>query len=306
MVLDNGDDLVRLLVKALPAKRRILDTTLSLIGPDRHVALFYRFLTPVIEATTGSRNLHGGYFETGRESWHEAQERLTTFLGERCGFGKDHHLLDVGCGVGGAAATLVTHTGSRVTGLNLSRSQLRRADLWLRNRGIRNRVLLIRGNATAMPFRWPQFHHAYAIESLSHIPNKDVVVGEVARVTLPGARFGVLDACAENLDALSADPDFAFFCSSWGVRRDGWATPEALPAAFARHGFELLANDDITPHVGPSARAQADYARRHADRFRDAFGGEVLDIILDMLEVTERYVTSGLITYRLWIGQKRP
>ncbi len=295
---------VRALIKHLPAKRGVLDRLQKVLGPDLHVALFYRFLSPVIEATTGSRNLHGGFFERGTESWHEAQERLTTVLGERCGFGPEHHLLEVGCGVGGAAATMARTLGCRVTGLNISRTQLRRAVAWMPRQGLENRVLFARGNATRMPFRWAQFDHAYAIEALSHIPDKEAVVREVARVTYPGARFGVFDACAEDPDALQADPDFGFVCSSWGVRKDAWIRPAVLPAAFQRHGFSLVEEQYMTPQVGPSAAAQAEYLRQNGSRIRDLYGVEVFDIIMATLEITRRYVASGLISYKLWIGEK--
>lgn len=295
---------LQFLIKHAPAKQFLSRALLDLLGPRAQVTLFYGLLTPVLQATTGSRNLHGGYFENSATDWHEAQENLTRFLAALCGFGPDHHLLEVGAGLGGAAATIARSCHCRVTGLNLSRPQVRNARTWIAQEGLARSVQFVQGDATDMPFRWALFHHAYAIESLSHIPDKDAVLQEVARVTLPGARFGVLDACAEDIDALHRDPDFAAFNAGWGVRSDGWCRLDSMQCAFERNGFTQLEVHDITPQVGPSARIQADYVRRRRTLLENAYGRAVLEIILNTLEITRRYVEQGLISYRLWIGRK--
>ena len=302
--LSPGEHAIRLLIKHAPAKRALSSTFQKLLGPRTHVTLFYGLLSPVLQLTTGSHNLHGGFFVRGDEGWHEAQEALTRLLGEACALRPGQHLLEVGSGIGGAAATMSRTFGCRVTGLNVSRQQIRTARAWIREQGLERTVAFVRGDATRMPFRWPLFHHAFAIESLSHIPDKDAVVREAARVTLPGARFGVLDACAEDFESLRADAEFEAFNAGWGVRGDGWTRPHLLRQAFEHHGFTIEQERDITPQVGPSATVQADYVRRRRALICERYGEEVFDIILGTLEITRRYVRDGLISYRLWVGRK--
>jgi len=68
-----------------------------------------------------------GYFETPDQSLDDAQLAKKRHLAAKLLIGRDHRVLDVGCGWGGLALYLAEICNARVTGITLSREQLARA-----------------------------------------------------------------------------------------------------------------------------------------------------------------------------------
>jgi ubiquinone/menaquinone biosynthesis C-methylase UbiE len=103
----------------------------------------------------------------------EAWELLTRLLGEPRG-----SLLDVGCGTGSHAAALAER-GWDVTGLDVSRDMLRRAEA----RGVRT----VQADAAALPFEEASFDAAISVFTNTDLDDLGAVVREIARVLRPGA-----------------------------------------------------------------------------------------------------------------------
>ena len=67
-----------------------------------------------------------GYFQSTNDL-EEAQLGKLDLIAGKLDLSQDDHLLDVGCGWGGLARYMAEHRGCRVTGVNISREQLRYA-----------------------------------------------------------------------------------------------------------------------------------------------------------------------------------
>ncbi len=67
------------------------------------------------------------YFESPRQSLDDAQLAKKRHLAAKLLVGSHHRVLDIGCGWGGLALYLAEMCGARVTGITLSREQLRTA-----------------------------------------------------------------------------------------------------------------------------------------------------------------------------------
>ncbi len=160
-------------------------------------------------------------------------------------------VVDVGCGYGATARLLARDRGASVVGLTLSAAQAAAAPA---APGVE---LLVRDwLANGLP---PEsFDAAIAIESLSHMPDKPRVFGELARVVRPGGRVVVVDWLARERAGslerrLLLDP----------ICREG-RLPELLPASeYARllrsAGLDVIGFDDLSSRV---ARTWSVVARR--------------------------------------------
>ena len=155
------------------------------------VARHYDELDPFYRAVWGE-HVHHGLFDTGRESVEEATEALVRLVADRAGVGAGDRVVDVGCGYGGTARWLARHRGAQVTGLTLSAAQAAEAvryaagETWGPDTPapeILVRDWLANGLAS------DGFDAVIAIESSTHMPERQRVFSEMARVLRPGGRL---------------------------------------------------------------------------------------------------------------------
>ena len=99
-------------------------------------------------------------------------------------------VLDVACGHGNFTAELARRVGPAglVVGLDIAASMLARAAKRVRRERLDN-VLLVRGDALALPFRDAAFAKVNCSGGLHQMPDLGRALGEMARVARPGARF---------------------------------------------------------------------------------------------------------------------
>jgi SAM-dependent methyltransferase len=101
-----------------------------------------------------------------------------------------HVVLDVACGHGNFTVELAKRVGPAglVIGLDIARSMLARAANRVRRAGLDN-VVLIRGDALALPFADAAFAKLNCSGGLHQMPDLGRALAEFARVSQPGARF---------------------------------------------------------------------------------------------------------------------
>ncbi len=134
---------------------------------------------------------------------HSMGREATLRLGKLAGFNRDTHILDIGCGIGGAARTLAHAFDCRVTGIDLTEAFCRTADELSRATGVGDRVAFRHGNALDLPFDHGAFDGAVMIHMNMNIPDKPQLFQEAARVVKPGGTLAMWEVCrGENSDDL--------------------------------------------------------------------------------------------------------
>ena len=126
-------------------------------------------------------DLHVGGREATRE--FSAQLQITP----------DMHLLDVGCGLGGAARYFAETRGCRVTGIDLTADFVRAAEALTRCVGLSHRVSFRHGSALSLPFGPATFDGAYMMYVGMNIADKPRLFAEVRRVLKTGGVFAIYD-----------------------------------------------------------------------------------------------------------------
>lgn len=127
------------------------------------------------------------------DEFHIGGRAATREFLDQLGIQPGQHVLDVGCGVGGPARFAAQQYGCRVTGVDLTPefvSTGQAMNAWV---GMQDRVQLVVGNATALPFADGQFDAAYMLHVGMNIADKQTLLREMARVTKRGGRVGVYD-----------------------------------------------------------------------------------------------------------------
>ena len=192
-------------------------------------------------------DLHHGLWE-GDEDPAEAVGNLTRLVAERGAIGFGDCVCDVGCGYGGAARFFAREYGARVLGLTLSRAQ---RDYAAERGPDRPRVRILRKDWLDNGLPDGCFDVVVAIESASHMEDKDAFIRECRRVVRPGGRVVVAAWLAAE-----APPDWQErallvpICNEG--RLPGLATESEYRRWISECGLQLTAFDDLSEGVRPT------------------------------------------------------
>jgi demethylmenaquinone methyltransferase/2-methoxy-6-polyprenyl-1,4-benzoquinol methylase len=106
----------------------------------------------------------------------------------------NQRVLDVAAGTGLVAQELVRRYGCEVVGLDQSPQMLSGAQAKLdADRGLAERVSLVRGEAEQLPFADEEFDHLTFTYLLRYVEDPPATMAELARVVKPGGRIASLE-----------------------------------------------------------------------------------------------------------------
>jgi ubiquinone/menaquinone biosynthesis C-methylase UbiE len=150
------------------------------------------------------------------DEFHTAGRRATIELAEQLDFRADMHLLDIGCGIGGASRYFAQARGCRVTGIDLTDDYVRTAASLSRRVGLAAKVTYRQASALALPFEAGTFDGAYLLHVGMNIQDKPRLFAEARRVLKSGATFAIFDVMRTGAGSLrfplhwSATPQTSF------------------------------------------------------------------------------------------------
>lgn len=170
------------------------------------------------------------------DEFHIGGRRATEDFLDQLGLATATSVLDVGCGLGGAARFVATRYGSRVTGVDLTPEYVLAGNVicqWVR---LDQQVSLLQGSALALPFGDGTFDSAYMLHVGMNIADKEKLASEVARVLRPGATFGIYDVMRTGPGELAYPVPWAATASLSAV-----TGPEDYKHALQKAGFSITA-----------------------------------------------------------------
>jgi len=169
------------------------------------------------------------------DEFHVGGRLATVAFAEQFGLRPGMRLLDVGCGLGGAARYFAHEHGCRVTGIDLSPEYVNVTNALAARIGLDERVSCELGSALALPFEPGSFDGAYIFHVGMNIENKAKLFAEVHRVLAPSGLFGIYDVMRLAEGELSypvpwaSGPEFSFVADAATYRR-----------LLVAEGFEVL------------------------------------------------------------------
>lgn len=127
------------------------------------------------------------------DEFHVGGRAATIAFAEQFGVRPGMRLLDIGCGLGGAARYFAHEHGCRVTGIDLSAEYVNVTNALAARVGLDERVSCELGSALALPFAPQSFDGAYMFHVGMNIENKAKLFAEVRRILAPSGLFGIYD-----------------------------------------------------------------------------------------------------------------
>lgn len=163
---------------------------------NRGVGAYYDLITDDGRMFYGD-NFHFGLFGDGVETFEDALDAHTDIVSEMACLNGKGRVLDIGCGICAPAVRIAGRYGSYITGINISREQVRHAKDLINEKGLSGRIDVRCGNALELDFDDSAFDSVLCIEVAGDIcvteKQKEQLVGEIHRVLRPGGYVGFSD-----------------------------------------------------------------------------------------------------------------
>jgi cyclopropane fatty-acyl-phospholipid synthase-like methyltransferase len=228
-------------------------------------------------------SFHLGYFPNGEHTLAAALDAHTDLVAGLARVATAEHVLDVGCGLAAPAARIARRHGCSVTGVNISREQVRQGNELIAALGLADRVIVRRGDACALDFPDESFDAIVCLEAAGDIcvteADKARLVAELWRVLRPGGHVGFSDLALRNGLSRADDRQLrAVLYHSAAELVTDW------PALFEHAGFRLVESRDIIFETLPTwERVRAVYRSRDGEVVR-RYGRRLADRLVGHLE----------------------
>jgi cyclopropane fatty-acyl-phospholipid synthase-like methyltransferase len=207
-------------------------------------------------------SFHLGYFPQGQETLGEALDAHTDLVAELARVRDAVSVLDVGCGLAAPALRIAARHNCLITGVNISREQVRQGNELIAERGLSDRVIVRRGDARALDFPEDSFDAIVCLEAAGDIcvteADKNRLVAELFRMVRRGGHVGFSDLAMRNRVSPAEDRELrAVLYHSAAELVTDW------PAIFVRQGFRIRECRDIISDTLPTwERVRAVYKLR--------------------------------------------
>lgn len=182
------------------------------------------------------------------ESFDEAVRRHEYMMASHLRvFGKDKHVLDVGCGIGGPMRNICKFLGCRITGITINPYQVGRGNhLNAADPQCASLCRSVQGDFMKLPFEKESFDAAYALEATPHAPDHKACYKQIFDVLKPGAYFVLDEWCMTDLyDETNSEHRHLKNKLEYGSALPDVPTTRACLRKLEEVGFEVVLADDL-------------------------------------------------------------
>lgn len=169
------------------------------------------------------------------DEFHIGGRIATDNLLKQLNFSQQNYLLDVGCGLGGAARYVASKYKHHVAGIDLTPEYIETGNSlnnWL---NLDAHVSLDQGSALSMPYKDSAFDGGYMLHVGMNIGDKASLFSEIFRVLKPGTTFGIYDLMRQKDGELMYPVPWATDSSTSKL-----STLEQYTQALEEAGFNIL------------------------------------------------------------------
>ncbi|PHS21944.1 MAG: SAM-dependent methyltransferase [Robiginitomaculum sp.] len=180
------------------------------------------------------------------DEFHIGGREMTLRILAQMNIAAEDHILDIGCGIGGAARTLVRETGCTVTGIDLTPEYIDLAKELTTRCQMDQRLFFKIANACEMSFEDETFDGAITLHVAMNIEDRVALYDEAARVLKPGAILAIYDVMRTNDEALEYPAPWATSAATSFLK-----SPKEMRSLLDNARFDLIHEEDH----GETARA---------------------------------------------------
>lgn len=127
------------------------------------------------------------------DEFHIGGRMATEHFLDQLNFSAQDHILDVGCGLGGASRFVASKYKARVSGVDLTPEYIDTGNALSKWVNLDQQIKLHQGNVLTMPFDEASFDGAYMLHVGMNIAEKEELFTGIYRLLKPGSFFGIYD-----------------------------------------------------------------------------------------------------------------
>jgi SAM-dependent methyltransferase len=127
------------------------------------------------------------------DHFHARGFPATVELGDRLPIQAHHHILDIGCGLGGPARYLAQRFHCKVSGIDITKPFVEAANKLTHLLGMDDQVTIKYGNGQSLPYGDGVFDGAYTQHVTMNVADRAQFFAEAYRVLKPGAFFALTE-----------------------------------------------------------------------------------------------------------------
>lgn len=231
------------------------------------------------------------------EEFHIGGRAATAYAIDKLSLRNTDSVLDVGCGIGGAARYIADRVGCQVAGIDITPEYIDCAKALTERVGLADRVRFEAGSALAMPYAAQSFDAAITLHAAMNIAERGRLYRDIARVIKTGGTLCIYDVMQQGQGRLR-------FPVPWAASEaiSHLMTPEALLVHLQENGFRILDVEnrtDFALEFFATAMAAADDTNRSPgihlvmgdsakEKFRNTLDGLQRGCIAPILVIAER------------------
>lgn len=190
-------------------------------------------------------------------------------------------VLDLGCGIGGAALMLAGDFGANhVTGVDIEADSITRADATAKEAGLAEKIDFVHMAPGPLPLPDQSVDIVFTKDVVCHIADKPALFADVFRVLKPGGRFLCADFLDGEADGAAAElfADWVDVLKTFGLTFHYEGRP-AYEAALTSAGFIDIVIKDHTANSAAVARREHVFATSEDGRHvREVLGDDYFDV----------------------------
>ncbi len=175
------------------------------------------------------------------DEFHIGGRKATVQAIEKMALQNHHHVLDVGCGIGGTARYIASQKNCTVSAIDLTPEYIEIAKTLTELTRLKDKINFDVASALNMPFSDETFDVAMTLHVAMNISKREELYKEIARVLKPGATLYIFDVMKKN------DVDL-HFPVPWAntEKASHLTTPSEMYPLLENAGFEIKEANDLT------------------------------------------------------------
>jgi ubiquinone/menaquinone biosynthesis C-methylase UbiE len=233
------------------------------------------------------------------EQIHSGGAATTDVLAKALDLKPGQHVLDICSALGAPARHIASKYGVKVTGLDMTKTMLKKALERTEAAKLSHLIDFVEGNAIDLPFHKDTFDVIWGQEAWCYVTDKPRLIEEAYRVAKPGAKIGFTDWV---ITGKISDEELKPLLESMAF--PDMATLQCWPEMMKQSGFKVLEVRDETEQY---AKCFDEYAKTVADGkpvILQNFGQDLFNFAQNLVGIWRKAAYEHKVGRGFYIGQK--